>query len=508
MTHHNALAEKLRESVLSVLPITLIVAALCIFFVPVDSGLMLSFIVGSVMIIFGMALFTLGADLSMMQIGSQIGAKMTKSRKLWLILLLSLVLGIAITVAEPDLQVLASNAPDIDSVVLIITVSIGVGLFLMLSMIRILFGIPLKWLLIIFYAAVFALSAFSDKSFLSVAFDSGGVTTGPMTVPFIMALGVGVASIRSDSRAKSDSFGLVALCSIGPILAVLILGMIYPTDSQSSSAIIVNEFTNTVDLGAGYIKALPGYVKEVAAALLPIFVFFLLFQLISLRLKKSTLMKIIVGIAFTYVGLVMFLTGVNVGFSSLGYALGEAMVDSGFKWIVIPLAMVLGWFIINAEPAVHVLTKQVAELSAGAISERVMKYALSIAIASAMGLAMVRVLTGISILWFMLPGYIVALVLSLFVDQTFTAIAFDAGGVASGPLTATFMLPFAMGVCNSIGGNIMTDAFGLVAMVAMTPLITVQIMGAVSKLKSRSATRISISEGYADDDIIELWEAA
>lgn len=508
MTHHNALAEKLRESVLSVLPITLIVAALCIFFVPVASGLMLSFIVGSIMIIFGMALFTLGADISMMQIGSQIGAKMTKSRKLWLILLLSFILGIAITVAEPDLQVLAANAPDIDNIVLIITVSIGVGLFLMLSMLRILFGIPLKWLLIIFYAVVFGLSAFSDKSFLSVAFDSGGVTTGPMTVPFIMALGVGVASIRSDSRAKSDSFGLVALCSIGPILAVLILGMIYPTDSQSSSSIIVNEFENTVDLGSGYLRALPGYIKEVAAALFPIFAFFLLFQVISLKLKRSTLKKIIVGMAFTYLGLVMFLTGVNVGFSSLGYVLGEAMVDSGFKWLIIPLAMVLGWFIINAEPAVHVLTKQVSELSAGAISERVMKYTLSIAIACAMGLAMVRVLTGISILWFMLPGYIIALGLSLFVDQTFTAIAFDAGGVASGPLTATFMLPFAMGVCNSAGGNIMTDAFGLVAMVAMMPLITVQIMGAVSKIKSRTTKQINISEDFAEDEIIELWEAA
>lgn len=262
MPHRNALKEKLQESVLSVLPITLIVAALCIFFVPVSSGLMLSFLVGSVMIIFGMALFTLGADLSMMQIGNQIGAKMTKSRKLWLILSLSLILGIAITVAEPDLQVLAANAPEIDSLMLVITVSVGVGLFLMLSMVRILFGIPLKWMLIVFYALVFVLSAFSDKSFLSVAFDSGGVTTGPMTVPFIMALGVGVASIRSDSKAKSDSFGLVALCSIGPILAVLILGMIYPTDSQSSSSIIINEFNHTVDLGMGYLKALPTISKR------------------------------------------------------------------------------------------------------------------------------------------------------------------------------------------------------------------------------------------------------
>ena len=220
------------------------------------------------------------------------------------------------------------------------------------------------------------------------------------------------------------------------------------------------------------------------------------------------LQKILVGILFTYSGLVMFLTGVNVGFSSLGYVLGGAMIDSGFKWLIIPLAMLLGWFIINAEPAVHVLTKQVTELSAGAISERVMKQTLSIAIAAAMGIAMIRVLTGVSILWFMIPGYIVALGLTFFVDPTFTAIAFDAGGVASGPLTATFMLPFAMGVCNAEGGNIMTDAFGLVTMVAMMPLITVQIMGAVSKIKSRRTQDVNIYDDYAQDEIIELWDAA
>ena len=236
---------------MSVLPITLIVAALCIFFIPIESGLMLSFLIGSVMIIAGMALFTLGSELSMTQIGNHIGAKMTKSRKLGLILLLSFILGVAITVAEPDLQVLATNTPDIETAALIITVSVGVGFFLMVSMLRILLGIQLKWLLIVFYAVVVILAAVSDQNFLSVAFDSGGVTTGPMTVPFIMAMRVGVASIRSDEKAKSDSFGLVALCSIGPILAVLILGFIYPSETAASSAIIVNEYESKEDLGWG-----------------------------------------------------------------------------------------------------------------------------------------------------------------------------------------------------------------------------------------------------------------
>lgn len=508
MPDHSVFGEKIKESVWSVLPITLIVALLCIFLIPIKSGLMLSFLIGSIMIIFGMALFTLGSDLSMMQIGNHIGAKLTKSKKLLLILSLSFILGAAITVAEPDLQVLATNTPDIDSNALVFTVSAGVGLFLMLSMVRILFGIPLKWMLVFFYALVFLLSAFAKSSFLSVAFDSGGVTTGPMTVPFIMALGVGVASIRSDSKAKSDSFGLIALCSIGPVLAVMILGMIYDIGGSSSSTMTARDFDYSVDLGMHYIKELPAYLLEVAVALLPIFVFFMLFQIISLKLRKRALTKILLGIGFTYAGLVMFLTGVNVGFSSLGFALGETMASGGWKWLIIPLAMLMGWFIINAEPAVHVLTKQVFELSAGAISEKVMKNTLSVAIAAAMGMAMIRVISGISIMWFLLPGYLIALSLSLFVPPTFTAIAFDAGGVASGPLTAAFMLPFAMGVCTAVGGNIMTDAFGLVALVAMTPLITVQAMGAVSKIKSQSAMQTTGSELYGDDEIIELWEVA
>lgn len=509
LTNHNMFREKMRESVASVLPIALIVAVLCLFLVPVSNGLLLSFILGTVMIIVGMGMFTIGSELSMTQIGTHIGAKLTKSRKLWLIILLSFVLGIAITVAEPDLQVLATNAPSIDKTVLIVTVSVGVGFFLVVSMLRILFGIQLKWLLIGFYAIVFALAACSEADFLSVAFDSGGVTTGPMTVPFIMALGVGVASMRSDEKAKSDSFGLVALCSIGPILAVLCLGFIYNTDAATTSSIVVNAFEDSKDLGWGYLRALPTYLGEVALALLPIFAFFLIFQVVSLRLEKRPLQKIIVGLGYTYVGLVLFLAGVNVGFSSLGYVLGESMVHSDLKWLLVPLSMLMGWFIIKAEPAVHVLNKQVSELSAGAISEKTMGTTLSIAIAAAMGLAMVRLLTGISILWFMGIGYAIALGLSFFVPPTFTAIAFDAGGVASGPMTATFMLPFAMGVCTAVGGNVMTDAFGLVAMVAMMPLITVQIMGAISTVKSAGKTaHRDVVSAFGDDETIELWEVA
>lgn len=500
------LKEKLVESVRSVLPICLIVAALCLWLIPVNNGLFLAFVLGSALIIVGMALFNIGADLSMIQIGNQIGAKITQSKNILFILITSLVVGIAITVAEPDLQVLATNAPNIDTGVLIITVSVGVGIFLMFAMLRILLGIKLKWMLLAFYAAIFAVAAFSDVNFLSVAFDSGGVTTGPMTVPFIMALGVGVTSIRSDENAKDDSFGLVALCSIGPIITVLILGLLYPASGGSSAVLDVIDFEHSVSVGREYIFSIPTFIEEVALALAPVVVIFLAFQMFSLKLSKRPFLHISVGLLYTYIGLVLFLLGVNVGFSSLGAVLGESIVGTGLKWLLVPLAMLMGWFIVKAEPAVHVLNKQVSELSAGAISEKNIGITLSIAISIAMGLAMLRVITGISIMWFMIPGYLIAILLSFFVPPTFTAIAFDAGGVASGPMTATFMLPFAMGACTEIGGNVMTDAFGLVALVAMMPLITVQIMGALSTIKSKQVSEIEKVFSVADNEIIELWE--
>ena len=505
MRDQNLLSEKLREACDSVLPIVGIVALLCFALIPIRSGLMLSFLLGGVLLVVGMGLFSLGADLSMSKIGNAIGAKMTASRKLWLILLLSFLLGAAITTAEPDLQVLAANVPDLDRTLLVFTVSAGVGLFLALCMLRILFGISLRTLLLISYALVFLGAALMDPDMLSIAFDAGGVTTGPMTVPFIMALGVGVASIRSDENAKSDSFGLVALCSVGPILSVMLLGLIFHPDGDAGTFKAVRTYQTTTELGRGYLAEVPEQMLEVAQALLPIFAFFLIFQVVSLHLRRQPFLRILLGVVYTYVGLTLFLTGVNVGFSPLGTVLGTLLVERKLVWMLVPLAMLMGWFIINAEPAVHILNKQVEELSAGAVSERAMGLSLSVAIAAANGLAMVRVITGISILYFLVPGYVIALALSFFVPPTFTGIAFDSGGVASGPLTATFMLPFAMGACAALGGNVMTDAFGLVALVAMMPLITVQIMGAVFKIRSRRAESAPAPTGGME--IIELWEA-
>ena len=505
MSHRKEFYEKFKEAAQSVLPIVLIVLALTLTVVPVSPDLLLSFLLGAVLLTLGMGLFSVGSDVSMTQIGTQIGSHLTQTRNLKLILIVSLLLGIAITVAEPDLQVLAANVPNINTLVLIMTVAIGVGIFLMVSLLRILFKIPLRWLLMALYALILVLAAFTDPDYLSVAFDSGGVTTGPMTVPFILALGVGVASIRSDENAQMDSFGLVALCSIGPILAVLFLSFIYKDAPSSAAASVIATHTSTIELGRNYLHALPDYTLEVVVALLPIVVFFLIFHFTSLKLRKVPFLRILLGLGVTCVGLILFLMAVNVGFSSLGYVLGQKLAEENLRFLLIPISMIVSWFIISAEPAVCVLNKQVEELSSGAISEKAMHYSLAIAIALANGLAMLRVITGISIMWIVVPGYLIALALAFFVPQTFTAIAFDSGGVASGPLTATFMLPFAMGACSTIGGNIMTDAFGLVALVAMMPLLSVQIMGLIYVIKTRGASE-AVEPTYADDEVIELWE--
>lgn len=495
--------EKAKESTGLVLPILLIVLILCLSVVPLKTDILLSFLLGTVMVVLGMGFFTLGAESSMIPIGSKIGTAITKTKKLPLILLVSFALGFAVTIAEPDLQVLAETVPNINSTVLLAAVGVGVGLFLAICMLRIVTGVKLRWLLIFFYTMLFVLAAFSESDFLGIAFDSGGVTTGPMTVPFILALGVGVSHIRNDKAAEADSFGLVSLCSIGPIIAVLMLGFFY---SGTNGVIGVSEtvYDNTTQIGLSYLRAFPDYMAEVALSLLPIAALFMIFQIFSLKLSRHNLGRILVGLVHTYIGLVLFLTGVNVGFSPLGFVLGSNLAVESSGWIMIPLAMLLGWFIISAEPAVAVLEKQIEDVSAGAIPGKAIKISLSVAIALAMGLSMLRVITGISIMYFLIPGYIIALILTFFVSDIYTAIAFDSGGVASGPMTATFMLQFFIGASQAFGGSPVTDAFGAVAMVAMMPLISIQAVGVIYGRKNKNKEE-ALPE-YGDYDIVELWE--
>lgn len=510
------LLEKLKESLGAVLPIIGIVLVLCFSIAPIPNSVLMTFVVGAVLLIIGMMFFTLGAEMAMTPMGERIGTKLTNTRKISVVIVLCFILGFIITISEPDLQVLAEQVPSIPNYTLIIAVATGVGIFLVAAVLRMLFGIPLAHLLLILYPIIFILASIVPQDFLTVAFDSGGVTTGPMTVPFIMALGIGFSAVRSDKHAENDSFGLVALCSVGPILAVLLLGLLYHPGESGYEQTMIVKTDNSVEMWQLFQEGLPYYMKEMLISLLPIILFFFIFQIVSLHLHKKTLVKIIIGIIYTYIGLVLFLTGVNVGFMPAGNYLGQVIAGLSYPWIIVPIGMLIGYFIVKAEPAVYVLTEQVEELTSGAISAKAMGMSLSIGVALSLGLAMVRVLTGISILWFLLPGYAVALGLTFFVPKIFTAIAFDSGGVASGPMTATFLLPFSMGACEALGGNVVTDAFGVVAMVAMTPLITIQILGLIYQIQeqmkekqaSKDYTSIKVCVENADNvdnqEIIEL----
>ncbi|MGI6079857.1 MAG: DUF1538 domain-containing protein [Candidatus Avilachnospira sp.] len=503
------LLEKTEETLKAVVPIVIIVMALCFTVAPVEPGILLAFLMGAVFLVLGMILFTFGADLSMTPMGENVGTCMTRTKKLSAMLILSFVLGFVVTVSEPDLQVLAEQVPSVPNMIIVLSVAMGVGVFLMAAVARMLFNIKLSHMLILFYLIVFALTAFVPDDFKAVAFDSGGVTTGPMTVPFIMALGIGISSVRGDERAEDDSFGLVALSSVGPILSVLILGMLYHPESGDYVAEKFPETESSVELFSLFSHGLPEYMGEVAVSLLPIILFFLGFQLVFKSMNKRSLIKTGIGMGYTYLGLVLFLTGVNVGFMPAGNYLGQVLAGSKLGWIIVPVGMLVGYFIVLAEPAVIVLTHQVEELTSGSVSAGPMRLALSVGVSISLGLAMVRVLTGISILWFLIPGYTLALALSFAVPKIFTAIAFDSGGVASGPMTATFLLSFAIGACSSVGGNIVADAFGVVAMVAMTPLITIQVLGLVYKLdydrRMRRAYKAELAfSALADDEIVEL----
>ena len=490
----NIIRDKLNESLRSILPIAAIVFILSVTIIPMPTSTFLLFLFGVVCLVFGLSIFTMGAELSMQPLGAKIGAHLSQSKHIWLAALISLIIGILITVSEPDLQILAELVSGVPNMLLILTVSVGVGVFLVVAVFRIFFGVSLPLLLIVFYIVTFTLCFFVSPDFWAIAFDSGGVTTGPMTVPFIMTLGAGISSARTSKSSHDDSFGLIALCSIGPILSVLILGICYDLGEGEYVLHSVGEFTETQDGLIFYFKGFVEHAADVAIALLPIIAFTVLFQLFTNAYTGRQLVRIGVGVLYTFVGLVIFLTGANIGFLPVGYAIGETLGTLASGAFLIPLAMLLGFFIVTAEPAVHVLNKQVEQITAGAIPAKAVRLSLSIGVASALGLSMLRILTGISIMWILVPGYIISLALSFLVPRIFTGIAFDSGGVASGAMMSGFVLPMALGACGAIGGNIMTDAFGCVAFSAMTPIISIQISGLIFKLKSKSAVRRFISE--------------
>lgn len=504
----NNLTKVIKEAIQSVLPIFAIVLLLSVSVAPMESGVLVMFLFGTIMLIVGMGFFTIGSGISMEPLGEGIGATLGKAKKIIIPLVVCLVLGVLITIAEPDLTVLAEQVPSIPNAVLIWSVAIGVGIFLVVSMIRSRKGFKLNTLLLVFYGVVIVLAFFAPNDFIPTAFDSGGVTTGPITVPFIMALGAGIASMSASKNARENSFGLIALCSIGPILSVLILSIVFkPQSSTTQETLFIAETTK--EAFSAFAKGLPQYAIEVIEALLPILGVLVIFQLVTRRFNKHQLLRMTVGFVYTYIGLVFFLTGANVGFMPAGRLIGERIASGEAKYMLIPIGALMGYFVVSAEPAVHSLKKQVEEITNGSVSQKSIGLALSIGVGFSVGIAMLRVLTGIPILPILIVGYLIALVITFFVPPLYTGIAFDSGGVASGPMSTTFILPFAIGACQALGGNVLTDAFGIVAMIAMTPLIAIQVLGLYSEVKRKKMLAQAKHEILSlDDDIIYYEEVA
>ena len=476
------LAAKFREAVAAVLPIVLLVLILSLTVAPIPSGVMLSFLMGTVMLIVGMMLFSVGAEVAMQPMGELIGARVTKSRNLSLILTLGFVLGVLITISEPDLQVLAEQVQAIPNLVLVLSVGVGV--------------------------LILGLTFLAPENFRSIAYDSGGVTTGPMTVPFIMSFGLGICAIRSDANAAEDSFGMVALCSVGPILAVLILSMIYHADGADYTPLAVENVKDSIELRTLFGSGFPEYLKEMMISILPITAFFFVFNFIMLKLNHELLSRISLGILYTYIGLTVFMTGANYGFMPAGAYLGQTLGELPYHWIIVPVGVLIGFLVVRAEPAVYVLMRQVEDLTDGAISGRSLQVSMCAGVGISVGLSMLRVMLHLNVLWIIVPGYVLALVMSFLSPRLFTAIAFDSGGVASGPMTAAFLLPMTMGFCTAMGGNLARDAFGVVALVAMTPLLTIQGLGIAFRIKSRhrkqARTETDLFAELPDDAVIDL----
>ncbi len=499
----NLIKSKLAESLKSVLPIALIVLGLSITIVPISTGDMFLFLVGVVCLVFGMSIFTAGAEMSMQPLGSKIGSTVGGSRKIWLIAFISFIIGILVTISEPDLVILAEqvyNGDDLMQKILILTVSVGVGIFLTIAVLRILFNWSLTAIMIGFYTVAFVLAFLVDKSFLSLAFDSGGVTTGPMTVPFIMSIGAGVSMSKLSGDDRGDSFGITGLCSIGPIISVLVLGIVMKVENityEPEQPIFVDTTRDGVEI---FIHGFGEHLIDVLIALAPIIVFAVLFQLTTMAFNKSQIIRMCIGIVYILLGLAVFLTGANVGFVPTGSTIGARLASINGGWLLVPVSMLLGYFIVKAEPSVYVLNKLVETMSAGAISGKTTGLGLSIGVSAALGLAALRIITGINILWFLIPGYVIALSLSFFVPKIFVGISFDSGGVASGTMMSAFVLPLCVGACDTLGGNVMTDAFGCVAFVAMAPIITIQLSGLAYKVKAESRVRkfVSASETFID----------
>lgn len=481
---------KFKEVLISVLPVTVIVIILNFTLAPMDSHLIIRFLIGAVFIIIGLTIFLVGVDVGITPIGNHMGVAITKTNKLWFVAAAGLILGFFISIAEPDLHILAGQVDAVTSGLIsknsiVIIVSVGIAIMLATGLLRIVFNFPLYKLLTILYGVILLIALFTSKEFLAISFDASGATTGALTVPFILALALGVSRLKKDSKAsEKDSFGLVAIASTGAIISVMIMSLISKTDKITGS---LEQTIVSDSIIYPYIQEFPKITQEVIVALLPIVVIFLILQKITIKISKREFRRILFGVLFTLIGLILFLVGVNAGFMDVASVVGYSIASLDNKFYVVIVGFVLGLVTILAEPAVYVLTRQIEDVTSGYVRRKVVMVTLSLGVGVAVALSMIRILIPQLQLWqYLLPGYIISIAMTYIVPKLFVGIAFDSGGVASGPMTATFILAYAQGAAEATAGaNVLVDGFGMIAMVAMTPIIALQVLGLIFKIKSR-----------------------
>ena len=493
----NKITESFLDSFKSVIPITMIVLIISLF-LDVSKTSIIAFLISSVFLVFGISFFTIGANMSMIEIGEHIGSSIIKKRRLLLILIISFIVGMFITISEPDLTVFAKEITSIPSLLIIFLSAIGIGIYLMVGVFRIIKKISYRTIVTISLLLIMLLLYFVPFDFVSIAFDGGSVTTGAMGVPMIIAFGYGITKYRSDKEAKGDSFGLCGLASLGPVIAILILGLFFKVDSHFDTS----SFINNSSLLNRFISHLSSSLKDVLICVLPIIGVFLVSQIIDHNLSKNKIIKISIGIIISIIGLTLFLTGVSTGFIEMGYHIGSIFASNTYRYFLIPIGMILGYIIINVEPSVKILNKRIADLTEGSISERMINLCISIGVCLAIGISLCRIFFDIPMVYVVVPGYFIAGVLMYFTPKMFMTIAFDSGGAASGTMTTSFLLPLCIGACEISGGNILADAFGVGALVALAPIITIQIVGIMYDYK------LKIKDNYLfDEEIIDYaWE--
>jgi len=485
---NKVLKEKTMKAFGSVLPITIIVLIASVALVPMPSGNILLFIAGAALLIVGMGFFTLGADMALKPMGEGIGVQFAKRSQLFFVLVVSFVLGAIIITADPDLQIAAKQFDNVISYWhLAFTVALGMGYTLLIAVLRSLFKIRLSILLLVFYGIILGVSYFTPDLFIPISFESGAIATGPVVVPFVLAIGVGMASLRCNKNSLDESFGLLALAIIGPVLATLVMGIFHEPLGHEITAHVFPEVSTSRDVFKAFAVEMPIFFKEISLSMGCVFFCFIVFQIAFRRYHRHRLGRIAVGFLYTLIGLVLFFTGVKVGFTPMGIVFGSTLASSSYSWVLIPLGAALGYFLVIAEPDVFIFNKQVEEVTEGSITTKMMNGGLALGMAIALSISMARILFGIPLIWILLPGYVLALLLTFFVPRIFTAIAFDSGVVCSGPISVTFLLPFAFGVAQGAERDIMNYAVGIVAIVAMTPTVVIQLMGLLYQFKAKKA---------------------